>query len=449
MEAHPEVVELLAALSPNYERLRDPEARERLAGVATLARIAAIGGFNAEDLAQMVRAVVEGKDPRLEVLRSIILGLHRGGSVEEARERFAKLVREVTPQEISQLEQSLIEEGLPEEEVKRLCDVHVEVFKESLEKGEAPGAPPGHPLHTLMLENRALEGLLDKLEGLVDRSGGSLGGVEAEVGALLDELGEVEKHYLKKENQLFPTLETHGVAGPTQVMWAIHDDVRQALKVARRQWEKGDSQVLRTLEEVGATMRDMVFKEENILFPMSLETLSEEDWGKVWRGFKEVGYAWVEPGEGWSPPESGVEVADVGSLDLDVGSLTPEQVNLVLTHLPVDITFVDENGRVAYYSGGKERIFPRSPGVIGREVSRCHPPKSVHIVERVVRELREGVRDVAEFWIRVGGRLIFIRYFAVRDGAGRFRGVLEVSQDVTDIQGLRGEKRLLDEEPQG
>jgi hypothetical protein len=195
-------------------------------------------------------------------------------------------------------------------------------------------------------------------------------------------------------------------------------------------------------------LKDMIYKEEHILFPMTLETLSDDDWAKVMTGEGEIGYAWIEPEKGWRPTSAATQVemmtGKVGSLNLDTGQLTVEQVNLMLTHLPVDLSFVNANDEVIYYSNTEDRIFPRSPGIIGRTVQNCHPPKSVDVVEKILDEFKSGSKDTADFWIQMRGRFIYIRYFAVRDSNGTYKGCLEVSQDVTDIRSLQGEKRLLD-----
>jgi hypothetical protein len=198
----------------------------------------------------------------------------------------------------------------------------------------------------------------------------------------------------------------------------------------------------------------MIYKEEHILFPTSLDMLTDSEWVKVKEGEADIGFAWVVPDQGWpeeiieepeaEPAEPVEELTDVaGALGLDTGRMTLEQINLMLTHLPVDLTFVDENDRVAYYSEG-ERIFPRSPAIIGREVRNCHPPKSVHIVNKILDAFKSGSRDTAAFWIELGGKFIYIRYFAVRNAKGYYRGTLEVSQDLTAIRKLEGQQRLLD-----
>jgi len=368
------------------------------------------------------------------------------------KNRFKALVAHVSPSEIAHMEQKLIEEGMPETEVKRLCDVHVAVFKEALEKHEIPGAPAGHPVHTFMLENRASEKIMIDIDQLFEKLGPDpneelFSDNRNDLWPLIDRLSDVQIHYLRKENQLFPLLEAHEISGPSQVMWAIHDDIRDLLKKAREHSSRSPaSESMATLKEAVSAIREMIYKEEHILYPMSLETLTETEWGQVKAGEEEIGYAWIKPESGWAPsaePEPG-PVAGEEKIRLDTGFISRDLINLMLTHLPVDITFVDAEDRVAYYSQGKERIFPRSPAIIGRKVQRCHPPDSVHIVNKILDAFKDGSKDIAEFWLQLGGKFILIRYFAVRDGNGAYNGCLEVSQDISQIRKIEGQKRLLD-----
>jgi hypothetical protein len=251
-------------------------------------------------------------------------------------------------------------------------------------------------------------------------------------------------------------LEAHHFTGPSQVMWSIHDDIRAGLKRTREAFAESDPQgTITPLKEAIQAIRDMIYKEEHILFPASLDMLSDQEWIKVKEGEADIGFAWVVPDTGWPediikepedvPPEPAEVLQDIaGTLSLDTGRMTLEQINLMLTHLPVDLSFVDENDRVAYYSEGPERIFPRSPAIIGREVRNCHPPNSVHLVNQILDAFKSGSRDTAEFWIELGGKFIYIRYFAVRDADGYYRGCLEVSQNLTQIRKLEGQQRLLD-----
>jgi DUF438 domain-containing protein len=477
LKKYPFLLDFLAGLSPRFAKLRNPIMRKTIGRVANLNQVAGFGDLPLPELlgkiqAEIKRAAKEDvevdvgpaspepidiKEARQEVLKDIIRELHEGGDLEEQKKRFAELIKDISPTEISEMEQKLIEEGLPEEEVKRLCDVHVQVFKESLEGQPLPSAIPGHPLHTLTEENRALEKILSEFRGLLDRIAPGDGGVsleklQDEIKSALEELAQVEKHYLKKENQLFPLLESKGVSGPSKVMWAIHDDIRMMMREFRGLLvDEKAAELVAAGRRLSEMMADMIYKEEKILLPMSLETLDEKDWARVKKGEEEIGYAWVTPGTEWKPAVAIVDLPPVpeyrrpgATLELDTGALTPEQVNLLLKQLPVDVTFVDEADTVRYFSAGAERLFPRSPGIIGRKVQNCHPPESVHVVNRILDAFRKGERRVAEFWIQSRGRFIHIRYFAVRDDQGRYRGCLEVSQDVSAGRRLQGEQRLLD-----
>jgi DUF438 domain-containing protein len=467
LKEYPFLLKFLPTLRPEYRKLRNPLIRKTMGRVATLKRVAAMGSMELGELISAIEGEIarqsgaDSEEPedlseRKEVMKSILRDLHAGEEAEELKVRFSDLISDISPSELASVEQSLIEEGLPESEVKNLCSLHVEVFKEGLDKGERPQVPGGHPVHTLMMENRAAENFITEMDELLCDIGepGPDGISSSHKFALLgqvDALAKIDKHYLKKENQLFPLLEDHGITGPSQVMWAIHDDIRASIKASHEHLEEDRfPEAITSLNELSQAVRDLVYKEEHILFPMSLETLSEAEWVRVRRGEEEVGYAWVEPATGWEPqvdaeaavPAPGEPMA--APLELDTGRLTLEQINLMLTHLPVDMTFVDADDRVAYFSQGKERIFPRSPGIIGRAVQNCHPPKSVDVVNRIVEAFKSGERDVAEFWIELGGRFIHIRYFAIRGAEGTYKGTLEVSQDLTDLRQLEGERHLLD-----
>jgi DUF438 domain-containing protein len=475
---YPFLEDFFIGKSPKFKNLRNPIMRKTIGKIASLEKVAAMGGLDLDallsDIAQEIKAhtdeaVTLGADGELgnvstvdsekkqQILKDIILELHDGKDVEAVKKRFKTLVQEVSPSEIANMEQQLIEEGsVSEGEIKRLCDVHAAVFQDSLEKQPLPEVPDGHPVHTFMAENRAAEKVFNDIDSLLEDVGdGSDRGLfnknEERLAALLNDLSPIDIHYLRKENQLFPLLEAHDISGPSQVMWAIHDDIRALLKKLREQPLSADPPAtIATVKETTTAIREMVYKEEHILFPMSLETLSESDWIKVRTGEEEIGYAWVLPGAVWPEnilgrvTDQSSGPAKMGTIDLDMGHLTPEQINLMLTHMPVDMTFVDENDTVAYYSQGKERIFPRSPGIIGRKVQKCHPPDSVHIVEKILDAFKSGERDTSEFWIQLGGRFIYIRYFAMRSSSGEYKGCLEVSQEITNIRKIEGEQRLLD-----
>jgi DUF438 domain-containing protein len=479
LKKYPFLIEFLAGLTPEFKKLKNPIMRKTMGKIATLDRVAAMGNFKLEDLMKKIADEVKEKasedlvcvvddspsevlDPemRQEILKEIIKGVHDGEDMGVLKEKFRMLIKDVDPSEISKMEQTLIDEGMPETEVKRLCDVHVEIFKEALEKQEIPEAPPGHPVHTFMQENRAAEKIMDEIEEMLKRLGDPpdetvFKDVMTGIQRQLENLAKIDSHYQRKENQLFPILEAHDISGPSQVMWGIHDDIRGLLKKASHELSSGEpTTFVKTLKELIPTTREMIYKEEHILFPMSLEQLTQSEWKKVRKGEGEIGYSWVKPEGIWPSDALSEEIEEIEAekvvdpdqkkVILNQGGLTREQVNLMLTHLPVDITFVDEDDRVGYYSAGKERIFPRSPAIIGRHVQNCHPPRSVHIVEKILQEFKSGNRDSSEFWLQMKGKVIHIRYYAVRDSEGNYKGTIEVSQDVTEIRKLEGEKRLLD-----
>src|SRR4030042_1449115 len=249
LKKYPFLLDFLACFSPRFAKLRSPIMRKTIGRVANLNQVAGFGGLPLSELLYKIQAEIkraakedvevdvggvspepiDAREVRQEVLKDIVHELHEGGDLEEQKKRFAELIRDISPPEISEREQKLIEEGMPEEEIKRLCDVHVQVFRESLEGQPLLSAIPGHPLHTLTEENRALEKILTQFKGLLGRvvpgdGGVSLEKIQGEIKSALEELAQVEKHYLKKENQLFPLLESKGVSGPSKVMWAIHDD---------------------------------------------------------------------------------------------------------------------------------------------------------------------------------------------------------------------------------
>jgi len=406
---------------------------------------------------------IDNQAKRQEILKGLIRQLHDGKTVAEVKGEFAALLRDVGASEIAEIEQALIDEGLPEMEVKRLCDVHVAVFRDSLEAQAKPDTIPGHPVYTFLAENGAAGRVLDALQEALEalEAAPDVGRLE-QARTRLQELQKYERHYLRKENILFPYLERHGFAGPSSVMWAIHDDIRAGWKALDALLSDGPgaapdafrAQIDELFQPLGVAIREMFYKEENILYPAALERLNAEEWGKIRAQEPEVGYCYVEPGDQWpsqaaaaeaAPSSGGIAMAAEGLLHLDTGALTAQEINRLLTHLPIDITYVDKDDTVRFFSQTRERIFPRSPAIIGRKVQKCHPPASLHRVQQILDDFRAGRRDEAEFWIQMGAKLIHIRYFAVRDGQGEYQGTLETTQDITHIRALEGERRLLDD----
>jgi DUF438 domain-containing protein len=391
---------------------------------------------------------------RRERLKEIVQDLHEGSDTKAVRKRFAELIRNVSPEEIAQMEQALIAEGVPVEQVQKVCDVHVQVFEQALGRQRKSRVLPGHPVHTYLEENKAVRKVLKRIRPLLRQI--SRGARTEEFEKELEQLKRIEIHYQRKENQLFPYLERVDFTGPSKVMWGKHDEIRaqlRELETAYREqdWARSTSVGRGLLRAI----RRMIFMEEKILFPISLKKLSDKQWAEIRRGEAEIGYAWGQPGNLWDPSvviassearatgQGDVAAQSPAEMPLDVGKLNLEQINLMLKNLPLDVTYVDEKDRVRYYSQGRERIFPRSPAVIGRAVQNCHPPASVHVVEKILDSFKKKEKDQAEFWLTLKDRFIHIRYFAVYDREGEYRGVVEVSQDVTDIRALKGQRRLI------
>lgn len=483
LDAYPFLEEFLPRYNPHFEKLLNPVARSTIAKVATLEMAAAnnnidIGKF-LKDLRDAVKentgeevAIMSDEELRERAgkIKAILKDLQEKGpsSREELERRFADEIKDITASEIADIEQELVREGITPEDITSMCDLHVAVMRSGLESSTE--MPSGHPVQLARLENREFEKLARTLSSLaLDLDKKNFKERKDTLESTLGKLALLERHYLRKEHELFPVLERHGVTAPPQVMWAVHDQIRAELKSLKENLKAGAVKKLKdSASKLVSAVLDMIYKEEQILFPMALEHLSEDEWLKVSEGEREIGYALIGEPARWRPEDSGedgmgvkenireeqggvMELKDISEtiarntrLPLDVGGLTLEQINIMLKSLPVDISFVDEQDELRYYSDTKERIFTRTPGVIGRKVQNCHPPKSVHIVQKIIDEFRKGTKDVAEFWIELSGKFIHIRYFAMRDAEGRYRGTLEVSQDVTGIRKLEGEKRLLD-----
>lgn len=404
--------------------------------------------------------VINNREYRQKVLKELIGELHKGKTVEEVKPRFEKLIEGIDVTEITQMEQALIMEGMPVEEIQRLCDVHAAVFKGSIEEIHRPKKPedtPGHPIHTFKLENRAIEKLInDRVQPHTQNFKTS--DSQENIDKLIEDfnlLWEIDKHYLRKENILFPFMEKYGITAPPKVMWGVDDEIRADIKEIKSiltNYNGEKDSLIEKISNAANRVTEMIFKEENILFPMVLETLSEDEWLKIEEESQEIGYSLIDVKSKWKPVRVNVEKkvenereepSKHGYVQFDTGILTHEEISAMFNSLPLDITFVDKDGLVKYFSQGKERIFPRTKAVIGREVKNCHPPASVHIVEQIVEDLKNGKKDNEDFWIKMGDKYVYIRYFAVRNEKGEFLGVMEVTQNIKPIQEISGEKRLL------
>ncbi|EKN70563.1 hypothetical protein BABA_05136 [Neobacillus bataviensis LMG 21833] len=391
---------------------------------------------------------------RMTMLKQIFHDLHNGQNLDEVKAHFDAYIGKITVDEISQLQHDFVE-GISATELQRLYAQHTAILKGSIEEESAelvikPEDQPGHPIHTFKLENQELEKLLKTkiqihlLQFEKEDSRELVFNLLEDINLLLD----IDKHYSRKENLIFPYLEKYGIYGPTTNMWRIDDFIRGAIKEAKQKLAtySGDKQAVMgimnyVIQEVG----EMIYREENILFPMALKNLTEDEWVKIAHESDEIGFCLTAPAEEWKPDRTGMDENAIteGFIKMETGILSLKQLELLLNHLPVDITFIDQDDVVRYFSHGKERIFARTKAVIGRTVQNCHPPRSVHLVEELLADFKSGKKDCEDFWIQFKDKYVYIRYFAVRDENGKYIGTLEFTQNIAPIKALDGEKRIL------
>ena len=403
------------------------------------------------------------EEERKKILKEILKQLHEGASPEQVKERFRHFLEGVGSLEIAKVEQELVSEGISREELQRLCDVHLAIFKEQLEKQRVEVAPAS-PINILIEEHKMIQQIAEKLGKLAEKvqKAESPDAVKAELEELkhiADELLDAEKHYLREENALFPVLEKHGISEPPAIMWMEHNQLREKKKqlkalienAAKIDFPDFKRQLSKLANAIGDALNGHIFKENNILFPAAQRVVTEQEWTSIRGDFDEIGYCCftpepliAKPAKKLEKPEIEEESMPEGTLQFETGTLTKEEIEAIFNTLPVDITFVDKDDAVKFFNKAEKRIFVRTKAILGRKVQLCHPQKSVHVVNRILEAFKKGEKDVAEFWIQKGDRLIHIRYFAVRDKGGKYLGTMEVSQDITDLKKIEGEKRLLD-----
>lgn len=399
------------------------------------------------------------KEDKKELLKGLIKRLHEGVNPEEMKEEFKEVFKDVTPTEIAQIEEELIKEGMPTEEIQKLCDVHLALFKESLEK-EKTLAPLGHPIHILMEEHKIILKFAFELKDIAKeiKSAKDFASVKEKIKHLSHiarHFKESESHYLREENVLFPYLEKHGITQPPKMMWIEHDKIREIKKNLYRLLDTHKSMGFQDfadrLDQEAKSLADMLsshfYKENNILFPTALKVIEEKEWKDVRDQFDELGYCCFTP----EPAKITAEKAEMplskpeteGMVTFEAGNLSNKEIEAIFNSLPVDITFIDKDDTVRYFSQSKDRIFVRTKAIIGRTVQQCHPQKSLHLVNQILEDFRGKRKDVAEFWINFEGKLVHIRYFPVHNNKGEYLGCIEVTQDITSIKKIEGEKRLL------
>jgi len=406
--------------------------------------------------------IISNSQAQKELLKHMIRQLHDGGAPAFVRQQLTSVLKSVPYSMVVEAEQELINEGLPTEEVLKLCDIHTQVLDGKIDQAGAKPIPAGHPLEVMRQENAALVRVVEEFQALARQlpqiATDALPGYFESLKAIFQRLSEVDKHYRRKEYLLFPYLEKKDITGPPKVMWGKHDETRRLLKVAGEglvahgpfTHAEIESLLKFVLQPAVQAILDMTMKENEIMFPMAMDKLSDQEWLEIQEQTSSIGYCLYEPPFLWQPQEEKMTTESQPTTDfiqLPSGKFTLPELTTLLNSIPVDMTFVDKDDKVRWFSEGAHRIFARSRAILGRDVRNCHPPASVHMVEQILNDFKSGKADNAPFWIELKGRFVHIEYFALRDAAGNYLGTLEVSQDLTDLRQLQGEQRLLSYKP--
>lgn len=403
--------------------------------------------------------IINNSSQRKELLRHLLLRLHEGDNPEVLRQRLVEVLKSIPYNEVVEVEQELINSNaLTEAEILDFCDLHTAVLDGSIDLHGAKPIPAGHPVDTFKKENIAIRAEIDKYKALKTKidtiSDEQVVGYVMQLRTILNSLSDIDKHYKRKEYLVFPFLEKHLITGPPKVMWGKHDEIRGLLKSAHEALsspissaEELKSAIELVIEPAVEILAGMIMKEEEILFPMAMDTLSEEEWYNVYKETTEFGYCLFDPEDEWKPSGAIAEKQEYVTADairLSSGAFNLEELEALFIHLPIDITFVDKNDKVRFFSHSPNRVFERNRSIIGRDVRMCHPPGSVHIVEQIISDFKSGKENKAVFWMsNFMGRFIYIEYSAVRGKNGEYLGVVEVTQDISQMRKLEGDQRLL------
>lgn len=390
---------------------------------------------------------------RISNLVEYVRGIMDKEDGKELYLRYKSDIEQVTPQEVFEIFYCTLQKGAEPKEILVFLDKVINVFYKSLTNYSWKRPEDNSFVGLMIQENHALIRKLEDIKEILKDK--DFEARKRELIPKVNELMDFKDHYLKKENILFPFLERklekfNGLA----IMWALHDETRSRMKKVIECLESKECKQAELNVELGNlffAMHGLVKKEELILFPSASEVINENEWSEMLRQSQEYKFPFIQKpeqqdGMGSGAGEVGEFIGDFKEgyqFKTDTGVLNFEQILMIFNALPVDLTFVDENNQVKFFTRPKDRIFPRSPAIIGRDVDKCHPPQSVHVVHKIIEAFKAGTKDDAKFWINIKGKTILIQYFALRDSTGKYKGVLEVSQDISEIKELDGEKRLL------
>ncbi len=391
----------------------------------------------------------ERKEKQVESLKKILQKLSAGASVDEVSEEFQKTFDTVDASEIAAAEAELIKSGTPVEEIQQLCNVHASVVEGNVEVAAADPVM-GHPLTVFYKENDGLEKFLagEYAEAKTDFLSSDDNKLYVRA---LKKLYKLDKHYARKEHLMFPYLEKNGITAPPKVMWGKDDEIRELIKNSIEKAEAGEKDE-KLFSEMELEVRGMIQKENEILKPMLVDNITDEDWKIVAQESYQFGYVFIDGVEGastsdiqaWIKDEQDLDQRRSGNdVDLPSGYFNSHELEALLNTLPFDITFVNADDRVQYFSENENRVFPRTRTILGRLVEDCHPPKSLHVVESIVADFKSGKKDEETFWIQKDGQFILIRYYAIRDAEGNYLGVAETTEEISELRNLEGSKTLL------
>ena len=403
---------------------------------------------------------------RMEQLKSYLRRLSEGEILDSVRADFMREFKDVDAVEIMEAEQQMIKEGMPITEVQKLCDVHSALFhgatleekianarqpvdvtslrEERAEKTRKLVETTGHPLFTLTQENEALEKVIARIREQLDRkvteaagtgtavNGSRNTGENAVSRELLSEIRELAIHYAKKGDMLYPLLKVkYGVSGPSDVMWTVDDEIRDELSALAKENDHGAEWSAR-LDAVLTRAEEMIYKEQNILFPICAVNFTEEEWYGIYHDEKDYDLCFGVEQERWETVE-GRKVSTVfdavGEIVMPGGHMTVEQLTALLNTIPMEITFVDADNINRFFNEGP-KVFKRPGMAIDREVFSCHPPKIEPMVRQIIDDFRNNRRDEVPVWMEKGGRTMLVKYMAVRDNSGAYLGTVELVQDM-------------------
>jgi len=400
---------------------------------------------------------INNSEKRRKSLLELGIGILEGNNNLQFVSRFEKQIEQATSRDIVYIVDGMVNTGRPIEELKKAVSKVINLMYIPLKENQ-PGSYEMIPfIKALVDENHEMELRMKEIKNFVktinisgiDRE--QLTQLKSDLLLKIQDLEIFDRHYIRKENILFPQLEKIWQDYRClQVMWSLHDDARKSIRKLKQSLQMDEMAMEQFNQQIGElffSVYPLIYREEKILFPVAVEEIPQKDWTLMHQLSADVGYAWIDEPEVLENSEAKAEQkfsANQDMIDLDTGLLEVGDIIRVFNHLPVDITYVDENDEVRYFSNPKNRLFPRSKAIIGRQVQNCHPPESIDVVNRIVEAFRNGEKDEASFWIQMKGRFILIQYFAVRDEDNNYKGVVEVSQDVTEIRKLEGERRLLD-----